>query len=102
MALFIDDISTAKIMIRWSSDAFLACIRPKVLEWTNNMSREMISVDSFFDINMNHHTTPKDPRIRANKYNTPFSGPSSRDPQAPPESLDCSTACWKTISGEAF
>jgi hypothetical protein len=77
MALFINDISTAKIMIlgRWSSDAFLAYIRPQVLEWTNNMSREMISVDSFFDVNMNHHTTPEDPRTRANRYNTPFNGP---------------------------
>lgn len=77
MALFINDISTAKIMIlgRWSSDAFLAYIRPQVLEWTNNMSREMISVDSFFDVQMNHHTTPDDPRTRANRYNTPFNGP---------------------------
>jgi hypothetical protein len=77
MALFINDISTAKIMIlgRWSSDAFLAYIRPQVLEWTNNMSREMISVDSFFDVNMNHHTTTEDPRTRANRYNTPFNGP---------------------------
>jgi hypothetical protein len=34
MALFINDILTAKIMIlgRWSSDAFLVCIRPQVLE----------------------------------------------------------------------
>jgi hypothetical protein len=77
MALFINDISTAKIMIlgRWSSDAFLACIRPQALEWTNNVSREMISVDSFFDVNMNHHTTTEDPRTRANRCNTPFNGP---------------------------
>jgi hypothetical protein len=67
----------SKIMIlgRWSSDAFLAYIRPQALEWTNTMSREMISVDSFFDVNMNHHTTPEDPRTRANRYNTPFNGP---------------------------
>jgi hypothetical protein len=78
MALFINDISTAKIMIlgRWSSDAFLVYIRPQVLEWTNNMSREMIAVDSFFDVQMNHHTTPADPRTRANRYNNPFNGPS--------------------------
>jgi hypothetical protein len=77
MALFINDISTAKIMIlgRWSSDAFLVYIRPQVLEWTNNMSREMIAVDSFFDVQMNHHTTTDDPRTRANTYNNPFNGP---------------------------
>jgi hypothetical protein len=78
MALFINDISTAKIMIlgRWSSDAFLVYIRPQVLEWTNNMSREMIAVDSFFDVQMNHHTTHEDPRTRAQHYNHPFNGPS--------------------------
>jgi hypothetical protein len=78
MALFINDISTAKIMIlgRWSSDAFLVYIRPQVLEWTNNMSREMISVDSFFDVQMNHKTSTDDPRTRANQYNTSsFNGP---------------------------
>jgi hypothetical protein len=77
MALFINDVSTAKIMIlgRWSSDAFLAYIRPQVLEWTNNMSREMITVDSFFDVQVNHHTTTEDPRTRANQYNNSFNGP---------------------------
>jgi hypothetical protein len=77
MALFINDVPTAKIMTlgRWSSDAFLAYIRPQVLEWTNNMSREMITVDSFFDVQMNHHTTASDPRTRANRHNTPFNGP---------------------------
>jgi hypothetical protein len=70
MALFINDISTAKTMIlgRW-------CIRPQALEWTNNMSGEMISIDSFFDVNMNHHTTTEDPGTRANRHNTPFNGP---------------------------
>jgi hypothetical protein len=63
MTLFINDVSTAKIMIlgRWSSDVFLVYIRPQVLGWTNNMSREMIAVDTFFDVQMNHHTTPPPP-----------------------------------------
>jgi hypothetical protein len=85
MALFINGISTAKIMIqgRWSSDPFLACcIRPQVLEWTNNVSREMMSVDSFFDTNMNRRTTPKDPtRTRANRCKTPFNGPAAVMPR---------------------
>jgi hypothetical protein len=29
--------------------AFLVYIRPQVLEWTNNMSCDMIHLDSFFD-----------------------------------------------------
>jgi hypothetical protein len=37
------------ILGRWSSDAFLVYIRPQVLEWTNNMSCDMIHLDSFFD-----------------------------------------------------
>jgi hypothetical protein len=75
MALFINDVSTAKIMIlgRWASDAFLAYIRPQVLEWTNNMSRDMIAIDSFFDVRMSHPTT-----IAANSLSTTptFNGPS--------------------------
>lgn len=40
MVLFMADVSVAKIMIlgRWSSDTFLVYIRPRVLEWTLNMS----------------------------------------------------------------
>jgi hypothetical protein len=47
--LFLMDLP-CKIMIlgRWSSDAFLVYIR-QVLEWTNNMSCDMIHLDSFFD-----------------------------------------------------
>jgi hypothetical protein len=53
-ALFMKDHSTAKIMIlrRWSSDAFLVYIRPQVLEWANNMSRDMVSFDSFLDVGL--------------------------------------------------
>jgi hypothetical protein len=76
MALFINDISTAKITIlgRWSSDAFLVYIRPQVLEWTNNMSTDMIAIDSFFDVQTNHHTTIDDPRTRINTQHNPFNG----------------------------
>ena len=51
MALFLADHSPARIMIlgRWSSDAFLVCIRPQVLEWTNNMSYDMINYETFLD-----------------------------------------------------
>ncbi len=53
-SLFLMDPSPAKIMIlgRWSLDAFLVYIRPQVLEWTNNMSRDMISFDSFLDVGL--------------------------------------------------
>ena len=45
MALFIKDHHPERIKIlgRWSSDAFLVYIRPQVLEWTNLMSRDMVS-----------------------------------------------------------
>jgi hypothetical protein len=51
MALFLANHPTAKIMLlgRWLSDAFLAYIRPQVLEWTNNMSLDMIHLKSFLD-----------------------------------------------------
>ncbi len=36
-------------MGRWLSQAFLAHMRPQVIEWTNNMSRDMICHDTFAD-----------------------------------------------------
>ena len=52
MSLFLMDHHPHKIMIlsRWSSEAFLIYIRPQVLEWTNNMSHNMICFESFTDI----------------------------------------------------
>jgi hypothetical protein len=52
MALFLQNISSNRIMIlgRWDSETFLVYIRPQVLEWTNNMSKSMIAIDSFTDI----------------------------------------------------
>jgi len=51
MALFLMNHSPERIMImgRWKSTAFLDYIRPQVLEWTNNMSADMIRHDSFLD-----------------------------------------------------
>ena len=75
MSLFLMDHSPAKIMIlgRWSSDAFLAYIRPhQVLKWTNSMSRDMITMDSFFDVRMSHPTTTAaDPRPTTTTFNGP-------------------------------
>ena len=66
MALFLMDHSPAKIMImgRWSSDAFLVYIRPQVLEWTNNMSRDMIAVDDYIDLTHHDLVSSSDPRQR--------------------------------------
>jgi hypothetical protein len=52
MALFLQNVSSDRIMIlgRWESEAFLVYIRPQVLEWTNNMSKSMIAINSFTDI----------------------------------------------------
>jgi hypothetical protein len=73
MALFLNDHPVHKIMIfgRWSSDAFLAYIRPQVLEWTNNMSADMIKHDSFLDASDSRRTHREDPRLRRQ-----FNGPS--------------------------
>ena len=50
MALFLANESVHKIMIlgRWSSDAFLAYIRPQVMEWTSGMSKAMTQTENFF------------------------------------------------------
>jgi len=66
MALFLNDHSTAKIMIlgRWASDAFLVYIRPQVLEWTNTMSLDMARLDTFLDPSRVDTVTSDDPRTR--------------------------------------
>jgi hypothetical protein len=74
MSLFLTNTHTDRIMIlgRWASNAFLAYIRPQVLEWTTNMSQSMVQIDSFFDASHdpNYNTTATDPRHRS----TPFNG----------------------------
>ena len=69
MSLFLVNHSVAKIMIlgRWSSDAFLVYLRPQVLEWTNNMSADMLQNESFFDATDAHRALPPDPRIRQSR-----------------------------------
>jgi len=66
MSLFLNNHSTAKIMIlgRWKSDAFLVYIRPQVLEWTSNMSSDMISFENFHDIGFYDLASPSNPRLR--------------------------------------
>lgn len=72
MSLFLMNHSVHKIMIlgRWSSDAFLVYIRPQVLEWTNNMSQDMIHLDSFFDATDPRKTAKADPRTRQRPSST--------------------------------
>ena len=71
MGLFLMNHPVHKIMIlgRWSSDAFLVYIRPQVLEWTNNMSNDMINFNSFTDITTTQTTPPSDPRTRQPRFN---------------------------------
>jgi hypothetical protein len=66
MALFLKNHSTAKIMIlgRWSSDTFLVYIRPQVLEWSNNMSKDMVSFASFLDVGLYNEASAHDPCTR--------------------------------------
>jgi len=58
--------STPRIMFlgRWLSDAFLVYIRPQVLEWTNNMSSDMINIADFIDIGLCDRASPSDPRLQ--------------------------------------
>ena len=73
MGLFLMNHPVAKIMIlgRWSSDAFLVYIRPQVLEWTNQMSSDMIRNDSFFDASDSRRSGADDPLMRARKTALP-------------------------------
>jgi hypothetical protein len=66
MGLFLMNHPVAKIMIlgRWSSDAFLVYIRPQVLEWTNQMSGDMIRNNSFFDAAESRRSSVDDPLTR--------------------------------------
>ncbi|KAI2512067.1 hypothetical protein MHU86_2355 [Fragilaria crotonensis] len=72
MSLFLMNHPVHKIMIlgRWSSDAFLVYIRPQVLEWTNNMSRDMIANNSFLDVTDSRRTAQDDPRTRESPFRT--------------------------------
>ena len=71
MSLFLMNHPVHKIMIlgRWSSDAFLVYIRPQVLEWTNQMSSDMIHFDSFLDVTDPRRAQPSDPRTRQRLFN---------------------------------
>ena len=71
MSLFLMNHPVHKIMIpgRWSSDAFLVYIRPQVLEWTNQMSRDMIHINSFLDATNTQRTPNTDPRTRQRLFN---------------------------------
>ena len=66
MSLFLMNHPVAKIMIfgGWSSDAFLDYIRPQVLEWTNQLSRDMIHHNSFLDVTDPRRDPPDAPRTR--------------------------------------
>jgi hypothetical protein len=75
MALFLDNVSSTGIMLlgRWASTAFLAYIRPQVLEWTSNMSKSMIKIDSFLDPSSRNVTDDNDDPRQQTQYK-PFNG----------------------------
>jgi hypothetical protein len=74
MALSLQDISSTQVMLlgRWASEAFHVYIRPQVLEWTNNMSRDMINIDSFFEADLSN--PPSTNAAAPQRQNTPFNG----------------------------
>ena len=72
MSLFLMNHPIHKIMILgrcWSSDAFLVYLRPQVLEWTNQMSCDMIHMDSFLDATDPRRVASSDPRTRQKLFN---------------------------------
>ena len=73
MGLFLANHSTERIMLmgRWLSQAFLAYIRPQVIEWTNNMSRDMIRHDSYTDASGLDMADPEIARVPQRRFNGP-------------------------------
>jgi hypothetical protein len=73
MGLFLANHSTERIMLmgRWLSQAFLACTRPQVIEWTNNMSGDMIRHDSFTDASGFDVADPEIARVPPRRFNGP-------------------------------
>ena len=78
MALALNDHSPYKIMVlgRWASDAFLFYIRPQVLEWANNMSKDMVNFNEFLDVP--HRATSSNDRLsQRQRLPTSFDGRNS-------------------------
>jgi hypothetical protein len=73
MGLFLANHSTERIMLvgRWLSQAFLVYIRPQVIEWTNNMSSDMIRLDSFTDASGFDMANPEIARVPPRRVNGP-------------------------------
>ena len=73
MGLFLANHSTERIMLmgRWLSQAFLVYIRPQVIEWTNNMSQNMIRHDSFADASGLDMADPDIARVPPRRFNGP-------------------------------
>ena len=58
-------------MRRWLSQAFLVCIRPQVIEWTNNKSRDVIHHESFADASGLDMADPEIARVPPRQFNSP-------------------------------
>jgi hypothetical protein len=73
MGLFLANHLTERIVLmgRWESEAFLACTRPKAIEWTNNMSGDMTLHDSFADASGFNMTDPDVARVPPRRFNGP-------------------------------
>jgi hypothetical protein len=73
MGLFLANHSTERIRLmgRWLSQAFLVYIRPQVIEWTNNMSSDMIRHDSFTDASGFDTADPEIARAPPRRINGP-------------------------------
>jgi hypothetical protein len=73
MGLFLMNHSSERIMLmgRWLSQAFLVYIRPQVIEWTNNLSSDMIHHDSYTDASGFDMADPEIAHLPPRRFNCP-------------------------------
>ena len=62
MGLFMTNTDATRIMIlgRWKSTAFLKYIRSQTLEWTDNLSRDLILFENFTDLCLPNYAPNRD------------------------------------------
>jgi hypothetical protein len=72
MVMYLGECPVFMIMFigRWSSDAFLRCIRIQVMEFSQNMAKRMLACQNFRHIpDIHTPVAPDDPKIRNHPEN---------------------------------
>ncbi len=91
MAMYLGECPVLMIMLigRWSSNAFLRCIRKQVMEFSQNVAKRMVSCQNFRHISDIHTRVQQDdPHIRNHPDNAEMrrnlGGDSHRHVRLPP------------------